>query len=298
MANIKPNKKVSKVNDALSDMAGTADADHEVQMARAQLYSIAEYAIKLHDLMKTLPDTYDLESWQQAKITKSADYMDAVYHNLEYKLKSSGGGELGAAAPGEIAVGEGKVEKKKYGKMKETSDPYVRKLRNQLTEKAKSKSQQRAAGIALKHKRKGTNPKEGSAAAEMMSMSKSDLEDYAGTKHKGKPDHVDEASSDYDSYGTFTGGQDRPGGKPSARDRGIDDDGDQAFIDKQKAKKQAREDGPWYIFIDGKVWKKGGKPVEFNGRKHANSVGLKLRDKLDGKQITISPNPDAAPKKQ
>jgi hypothetical protein len=112
MANIKPNKKVSKVNEALSDMAGTADADHEVQMARAQLYSIAEYAIKLHDLMKTLPDTYDLESWQQAKITKSADYMDAVYHNLEYKLKSSGGGELGAAAPGEIAVGEGKVNRK------------------------------------------------------------------------------------------------------------------------------------------------------------------------------------------
>jgi hypothetical protein len=135
MANINTNKKVGKVKESLSDMAGTADADHEVQMARAQLYSIAEYAIKLHDLMKTLPDTYDLESWQQAKITKAADYMDAVYHNLEYKLKSSSGGELGAALPGEIAVGEGKVEKKKYGKMKETSDPYVRRLRSQLIKK-------------------------------------------------------------------------------------------------------------------------------------------------------------------
>jgi|AntRauTorcE11897_2_1112592.scaffolds.fasta_scaffold08431_5 hypothetical protein len=287
------NKK--KTNEGLTDMAASAEADHELQMARSQLYKIASYAIKLHEMMKQVTDPNGIEAWQAAKITKASDYMGAVYHDLEYKINVEQGGELGAEA-GEIAVGEG--EQKKYGKMKETSDPYVRKLRNQLTEKAKSKSQQRAAGIALKHKREGTNPKEGSAAAEMMSMSKSDLEDYAGTKHKGKPDHVDEASSDYDSYGTFTGGQDRPGGKPSARDRGIDDDGDQAFIDKQKAKKQAREDGAWYIFIDGKVWKKGGKPVEFNGRKHANSVGLKLRDKLDGKQITISPNPDAAPKKQ
>jgi len=143
MANIKTNKKVGKVNEALSDIASTADADHELQMARSQLYRIAEYAIKLHELMKTLPDTYDLEAWQQAKITKAADYMDAVYHNLEYKLKAKAGGELGAAAPGEIAVGEGKekkVEKKKYGKMKETNDPYMRHLRSTLGKKTNEAS--------------------------------------------------------------------------------------------------------------------------------------------------------------
>ena len=244
--------KNKKVNEGLADQAASAEADHELQMARSQMYKIAQYSIKLHEMMKQVTDPNGIEAWQAAKITKAADYMGAVYHDLEYKVKiEQEGGELGAE-PGEIAVGEGK---KKYGKMKETSDPYMKKLRSQLSEKAKSKSQE------------------------------SDKK-------------TTEASSDYDSYGTFTGGRDRPGGKPSARDRGIDDDGDQAFIDKQKAKKQAREDGAWYIFIDGKVWKKGGKPVEFNGRKHANSVGLKLRDKLDGKQITVSPNPDAAPKKQ
>ncbi len=190
MAKNKPNKRVGKVNENLTALASTAEADHELQMARSQLYRIAEYAIKLHELLKDVKDPNGIEAWQAAKITKSADYMDAVYHNLEYKIKVEQGGELGAE-PGEIAVGEGeetKKEKKKYGKMKETSDPYMRHLRTKLKEKATSQSQQQAAGIALKHKREGTKPKKGSASAEMMSMSKSELEKVAGTKHKGLPD--------------------------------------------------------------------------------------------------------------
>jgi len=284
-----------KTNEGLATAAASAEADHELQMARSQLYKIAQYAIKLHEMMKDVTDPNGIEAWQAAKITKAADYMGAVYHDLDYKIKfEQQGGELGAE-PGEIAVGEGK---KKYGKMKETSDPYMRKLRSKLSEKAKSKSQQQAAGIALKHKREGTKPEPGTASAEMMSMSKSDLEDYAGTKHKGKPDHVDEKianeagrSRDYDSYGTFTGGQDRPGGEPSARDRGIDDDGDQAYLDKKKS----REEGTWYLFIDGKLWTSGGKPKAFQGRKEANKVGLAVSKKYPEKKVTLSPNPKAAP---
>jgi len=55
-----------------------------------------------------------------------------------------------------------------------------------VSEKAESKNQATAARIALKHKKEGTKPKAGTASAEMMKMSKSDLEDFTKAK-KGAP---------------------------------------------------------------------------------------------------------------
>jgi hypothetical protein len=79
--------KMKKVNEGLAELAGVAEKDHEVQMARADLYKIAKYAIKLHDMLKGVSETEGLEGWQQAKITKAADYISSVYHNLDYATK-------------------------------------------------------------------------------------------------------------------------------------------------------------------------------------------------------------------
>ncbi|MEX4010263.1 DUF3008 family protein [Neoaquamicrobium sediminum] len=56
---------------------------------------------------------------------------------------------------------------------------------------AKSKSQQMAAGAALAAKRGDKKKCELKGASKEMaqSMSKSELEDMASTKRKGKPDH-------------------------------------------------------------------------------------------------------------
>jgi hypothetical protein len=75
------------IKEGLADLAGRAEADHEVQMARADLYKIAKYAIKLHDMLKGVSEETGLEGWQQAKITKAADYISSVYHNLDYDMK-------------------------------------------------------------------------------------------------------------------------------------------------------------------------------------------------------------------
>lgn len=77
------------IKEGLADLADMAERDHEVQMARADLYKIAKYAIKLHDMMKNITEADGLEGWQQAKITKAADYISSVYHNLDYDLKFS-----------------------------------------------------------------------------------------------------------------------------------------------------------------------------------------------------------------
>jgi len=62
--------------------------DHEGQMAKSELYRAAKYSMKLFQM---IDENQDLEGWVQAKITKSADYLDSVYHYMEYQMKFGGG---------------------------------------------------------------------------------------------------------------------------------------------------------------------------------------------------------------
>ena len=61
-----------------------------------------------------------------------------------------------------------------------------------VMEKAVSKAQQQAAGVALAAKRSGKQPAGKGASAEMAKMSTKELEKFAGTKHKGLPKKVAE----------------------------------------------------------------------------------------------------------
>lgn len=74
----------------------------------------------------------------------------------------------------------------------------------ELKEKAVSKQQQKLMGLALAYKRGEVSDNEVSDSVKNMakSMSEKELEDFAGTKHKGLPDKVDEAksSSGYNLY--------------------------------------------------------------------------------------------------
>jgi len=78
------------VSEGLGDMAHMVERDHEVQMARAELYKIAKYAVKLHDMLKGVSEAEGIEGWMQSKITKAADYIGSVYHTLEYDMVSGG----------------------------------------------------------------------------------------------------------------------------------------------------------------------------------------------------------------
>ena len=67
----------------LDDKYHDHEIDEEGGMAKSQLYSIAKYAIMLHD---ALEDEDQLESWVQSKITKAVDYISTVKHYLEYEM--------------------------------------------------------------------------------------------------------------------------------------------------------------------------------------------------------------------
>lgn len=60
--------------------------DREGAMAKADLYKLANYSLKL---FKKMQDDDQLEGWVQAKITKAADYIASVYHYLEYEMEFS-----------------------------------------------------------------------------------------------------------------------------------------------------------------------------------------------------------------
>ena len=69
-----------------TNMMPQGEADREGAMAKADLYKLATYSLKL---FKKLQDEDQLEGWVQAKITKAADYVASVYHYLEYEMKIS-----------------------------------------------------------------------------------------------------------------------------------------------------------------------------------------------------------------
>ena len=121
-----------KIKEGLGDMAHMAEKDHEVQMARADLYKIAKYSIKLHEMLKSVSEAEGLEGWVQSKITKAADYLGSVYHHLDYEQ-----------ATGEIGEGKSPHKKgtKKYKKhmaamhAESANDPYKSSLHYKLAEK-------------------------------------------------------------------------------------------------------------------------------------------------------------------
>ncbi len=76
-----------KINEGLADLADRAERDHEVQMARSELYKLAKYSIKLHEMLKSVSEAEGIEGWQQSKITKAADYISSVYHAMDYDAK-------------------------------------------------------------------------------------------------------------------------------------------------------------------------------------------------------------------
>jgi hypothetical protein len=63
------------------------EPDHEVQMARQEVYRTAKLAIKLHEMLKQVGEQQGLEGWVQRKLTRAADYIETVYDYLDYEMR-------------------------------------------------------------------------------------------------------------------------------------------------------------------------------------------------------------------
>ena len=133
----KPKAKDVKVKEGLGDLAHMAEKDHEVQMARAELYKLAKYAIKLHEMLKGVSEAEGLEGWVQAKITKSADMIGSVYHHLDYEESPMGEVTEEVDAPKmDVTDADKKANSPAYQKMKKGNPRYNDKTTKKVKESA------------------------------------------------------------------------------------------------------------------------------------------------------------------
>jgi len=73
------------VEPAHPPMIGSAVPDpdgYEGRMAKGNLFKMAEYCMKLHDIIQ---DEQNLEPWVQEKIAVAASMIDSVAHYMEYE---------------------------------------------------------------------------------------------------------------------------------------------------------------------------------------------------------------------
>jgi hypothetical protein len=68
--------------------------DHEVEMARSDLYQAAKNAQKVYALIQHLSEEEGLEGWVQEKIIKANDYLNTIREYLEHKTHMQEGGVL------------------------------------------------------------------------------------------------------------------------------------------------------------------------------------------------------------
>ena len=124
--------KHKEIKEGLADAAHKAEMDHEVQMARADLYKLAKYSIKLHELLKNVSEAEGLEGWVQAKITKAADYISSVYHYMDYDEKFN-------QAELETSIPVQQVVKPSDGKMETYEEVLFKILDKKVNEKKSNK---------------------------------------------------------------------------------------------------------------------------------------------------------------
>lgn len=177
-------KQNEAVKEGLGDLADRAERDHEVQMARAELYKLAKYAIKLHEILKGVSEAEGLEGWVQSKITKSADYISSVYHHLDYEQAT---GEIN---DNEVSVEEGKkykndAQRKAIYANKKKTESLQDRLAVKLAEKSVSKSQKQAHQANIDAAQREMDRRE--AEGEDMTGAKIDQKTYKIIKPKGLP---------------------------------------------------------------------------------------------------------------
>ena len=107
-------KSLDFLKEGIAEDAHEMHLDHEVQMARQELYHAAEDAIALHKLLRHVSEQQGLEGWVSAKITLAADYLNTVREHLEYQLMSGGPAEGVTSVVGDsMPIAEGHADQPK-----------------------------------------------------------------------------------------------------------------------------------------------------------------------------------------
>jgi hypothetical protein len=114
---------------------GESRLDHEVEMARSDLFSAAKNAKQVYDLIADVSEEEGLEGWVQEKIIKANDYLNTIREYLEGKQLQN---EMTGGVIAGGGVGEGIVDKIKGAVRREKAKdlPLLQTRRDYATMKA------------------------------------------------------------------------------------------------------------------------------------------------------------------
>ena len=101
--------------------------DHEVEMARSDLYAAAKDAMRIYKIIEKRTEDEGLMGWQQSYITLASDYLNSVADSLEH----------GAATEGLVGKLAQAAAKKQIGNLPKT-DELQRALANQTNQNVKN----------------------------------------------------------------------------------------------------------------------------------------------------------------
>jgi hypothetical protein len=158
--------------------ASDVHADHEVQMARSDLFHAAEDALVLHKLLRNVSEQQGLEGWVAAKITLASDYLKTVREYIEYELMTAASEQ--PMLP--IAEGSGSKEKQKTP-YRDINSPEYRKAAEKQKEKM---DKEKAAEPGKKLLGKIEKQEVEEAANDYFKRRKDEEDRIAGTKAPAK----------------------------------------------------------------------------------------------------------------
>lgn len=112
---------------------GKSRVDHEVEMARSDLFSAAKNAQQVHAMIKHVSEDEGLEGWVQEKIIKANDYLNTVREYLEGK-QVQGVAEDDAGDVEQRMLGKIEKEKQRLAQLKKTDpEAYKREMDKRKT---------------------------------------------------------------------------------------------------------------------------------------------------------------------
>jgi GNAT superfamily N-acetyltransferase len=95
---------------------GESRLDHEVEMAKSDLFSAAKNAKQVYEMIADVSEEEGLEGWVQEKIIKANDYLNTIREYLEGKqLQEMTGGVIAGGGVGESADQPGSKKLEVYG---------------------------------------------------------------------------------------------------------------------------------------------------------------------------------------
>lgn len=100
--------------------------DHEVEMARSDLYAAAKDAMRIYKMLKNRTEDQGLMGWQQSYITLANDYLNSVADSLEHDAKvaeMTGGVIAGGMSNFEEDVAEASFGGMPYDRLQGFQDP-------------------------------------------------------------------------------------------------------------------------------------------------------------------------------